>query len=287
MIYNDFLKQLKKTIDNKFSEMQSIYNFDKGSEFESAICEILRLILPDKFGICRGFVVPKLGNTVGDDIIIYDKQRFPLLRLLSKDDLSRKQYIPVEAVYCYIEAKHTLHISSDINDGQSLQKACKQVGDVKRLYREPRLPEQVHPYFNSNVSMGDRPDWPKNLNPIFGMIFARNIKSKKTDKLNLSCDGVVPAMRGYNFGKVNYAPDLIVAGDSNVLAPSVTTNGHPKFHSPFCVEGVTNELRNFKSNGIAYAISMCILLYALDTMQLGRMPWPEIIYDGLRSVEKL
>lgn len=283
MIYNDFLPKLADAISNKFSEMQSTYNYEKGGELEMALCDILRLVLPEKFGVCTGFIVPKVGSPVGDDIIIYDKQRFPLLRLLSKDNNSRKQYVPVEAVYCYIEAKHTLHISGDLQNGQSLTKACKQVADVKRLYREPRIPEQVHPYFNSDISMGERPDWPKNLNPLFGMIFARHVKSKKGDTDYLQREEVLPALVGFNFGNKRYAPDLIVAGDCNIIAPSVTFEGKHEFHSPFCVEGVTDELRIFRSNGLGFAISICILLYALDTMKLGRMPWAEILYDGLKN----
>lgn len=284
MIYNDFLQDLKKAIDYKFNQMKSTYNFEKGDELEDALCDILRMVLPEKFGVCRGFIVPKEGRVVGDDIIIYDKQRFPLLRLLSKDDDSRKQYVPVEAVYCYIEVKHTLHINGCEKDGQSLKKACKQVADVKRLSREPRLPEQVHPYFNSNLSMGERPDWPKNLNPLFGMIFARNVKNKKSNKTYLQSDKVSQALHGFNFGDEKFAPDLVVVGDSNFLAPSVSVNGNHEYHSPFCVEGVTDKLSNFNSNGLAFAISICIILYALETMELGRMPWADIIHDGINEI---
>jgi hypothetical protein len=283
MIYNNFLLKLKTAIENKFSEMQSTYNFELGEEFESAICDILSMLLPEKFGVCRGFIVPKTGNPVGDDIIIYDRQRFPLLRFLSKDDPSKKQYVPLEAVYCYIEAKHTMHFSGNIKDGQSLQKALNQIIDVKKLPRDPRMPEQIHPYFSSNVSMGERKDWPKNLNPIFGMIFARYVKNKKGDSDVIKSDEVSPLLVGYNFGNIRYAPDLVVAGDSNIIAPSITVNGNHEFHSPFSIKDVTDELRIFQSEKLAFAISICILLYALDTMALGIMPWPEIIYDGLTN----
>ena len=43
-----------------------------------------------------------------DDIIIYERNRFPLLRLINESDFCRKQQVPVESVYAYIEAKHSL-----------------------------------------------------------------------------------------------------------------------------------------------------------------------------------
>ena len=94
------------------------YSFDYGPEFEIAVCEVLRIALPDRFGVARGYVVSADGSFAGDDIIIYEKARFPTLGLRGKDSYLKKEYIPAEAVYCYIEAKHTLHIESPDTDAK-------------------------------------------------------------------------------------------------------------------------------------------------------------------------
>lgn len=104
-MYKNLIDRISDRAEAIFSEIESIYNFDKGDEFEIAVCKLLMAILPEKFGVCRGHVITKNDEVAGDDIIIYDKHNFPLLRLLDEDNLWRKQYVPVEAVYCYIEAK--------------------------------------------------------------------------------------------------------------------------------------------------------------------------------------
>jgi len=87
--------------------MHAVHNFDYGDEFEIALCEVLRTILPGRAAVCRGYVIAQDGRMAGDDIIVFDATRFPVLRALG-DDLSRKEKVPAEAVLAYIEAKHTL-----------------------------------------------------------------------------------------------------------------------------------------------------------------------------------
>lgn len=280
MRYRNYLENLAKAFSYRFEQIATHYNFDNGGEFEIALCHILREILPQKYGICRGFVVPTEGDSAGDDIIIFDSERFPSLRLLPQGNYDRKQDIPVEGVYGYIEAKHTLHINEEISDGQSLLKACAQVTSVKRIYREPVLPDQLHPYFKSNISFGERLDWPKNINPIFGMIFARRVKRYKKDKELLSAAEATKALVGANLGNQKPPPDLIIAGESNLVIPCVQTPQGPIMHSPFYIEGTTASLQVMPSKDLAFATGICILLYALDTIQLGRMPWEYIINDG-------
>jgi hypothetical protein len=70
----------------------------------------------------------------GDDIIVFDTTRSPVLRALG-NYLSRKEKVPAEAVLAYIEAKHTLSIHGE--GGQSLQKATEQTAAVKALPRVP------------------------------------------------------------------------------------------------------------------------------------------------------
>ena len=97
---------------------------------------LLRIILPSQFGICRGFVVAQDGERAGDDTIIFDRVRFPTLAMRGQDDFSWKEYIPIEAVFGYLEAKYTLNLDGD--DGQSLAKSTRQVAAVKPLYNRRR-----------------------------------------------------------------------------------------------------------------------------------------------------
>jgi hypothetical protein len=102
-LYDNFLPRLQNKIETFFASIKANYNFDLGDEFEIQICKLLRLFLPSKYGVCRGFVVNRYGDKAGDDIIIFNQERFPTLRLLPKDDFSLKEEIPIEADYAYFE----------------------------------------------------------------------------------------------------------------------------------------------------------------------------------------
>ncbi len=49
-------------------------NIDRGEEFELALCQVLRTAIPQKYGICRGFVVNRAGDVAGDDTVIFGLQ---------------------------------------------------------------------------------------------------------------------------------------------------------------------------------------------------------------------
>ncbi|MDO4807007.1 MAG: hypothetical protein Q4A07_07155, partial [Coriobacteriales bacterium] len=121
--YGNVVESISDEFDRQLDSISVEYGFDYGVEFEIAVCEALRRILPRKYGVCRGFVVDKRGNVAGDDIIVYDADSFPNLRFEgNREDLARKARIPVDAVYAYIEAKHSL-------TSETLAKAIKQVID--------------------------------------------------------------------------------------------------------------------------------------------------------------
>ena len=281
MKYRGYLRSLAAAFQHQFEEISTHHNFDLGDEFEIALCTVLRKVLPQKYGICRGFVVPAEGDSAGDDIIIYDHERFPTLRLLLDEGYTRKQDVPVEAVYAYIEAKHTLHTAGDAADAQSLLNACSQVSAVKRIPREPRPPENIYPYFRSDASFGTRPSWPRDLNPAFGAVFARQVKSGRKGA-TLGPSEATKALVGACMGNQKPPPDLIVAGDSNLIIPCVDTPQGPIMHSPFYVQGTTASLQVMPCRDLAFAAGICILLYALDTQQLGSMPWANIINDSFK-----
>lgn len=78
--YDGYIERLARKVDARLQDIESIFNFDLGDEFEVAICALLEDILPAKYGVCRGFVVAKNGDKAGDDLIIYDKMSSPTLR---------------------------------------------------------------------------------------------------------------------------------------------------------------------------------------------------------------
>lgn len=180
-IYNDIIQHLSNAFSLEISKIEAVYNFDYGDEFEIAICKVLRRFLPNKYGICRGFVIDKMGNSAGDDIIIYDQELFPTLRVLDQEEeFVKKNQIPVEAVYAYIEAKYTLN-------SKSLIKAFKQVNDVKRLCYSRELLAADKNFNGKHIFNNDyskKHAWePIILNPVYGMIISSNctnINNKNT-----------------------------------------------------------------------------------------------------------
>jgi len=124
MAYDTFLRNLSQRIESRLGQIEVEYNFDNGTEFEVALCGLLRQLLPAKYGVCRGFAVAADGSKAGDDILIYDRERFSTLRLLEHGQFGIKEQIPIEAIYAYIEVKHTLYIEASTSgeDGQNLAK---------------------------------------------------------------------------------------------------------------------------------------------------------------------
>ncbi len=70
------------------------------------MCHLLSDFLPEKFCVFKGGVVIESGKTAGDDLIIFDKLSFPMLKPIYGNNFSIKQQIPIEAVYSYIECKN-------------------------------------------------------------------------------------------------------------------------------------------------------------------------------------
>ena len=99
MAYSDYLSDFARRFATKFDEIAAHHNMELGDEFEIAVCEALRIVLPNRFGVCRGFIVNNAGAKAGDDIIIvFDREGYPTLRLLPQDTFGRLEDIPAEAV---------------------------------------------------------------------------------------------------------------------------------------------------------------------------------------------
>lgn len=283
MKYDGFLNTISLKFNSLFSEISVGYNFDYGDEFEIALCKTLRVLLPSKYGICRGFVVTLDGNRAGDDIIIFDCENFPTLRLLEDNAYAQKQQIPIEAVYAYIEAKHCLNLDGD--DGQSLSKALKQVSDIKALKREKVALCKIDNMLTLHGYKANCQEyWPNYRNPMYTAIIAREVRQKKTSKKLMDSAELFSNLNvGLNILSASYLfnpdiiiPDLIIAGEDIVCLPAVNT----QIESPFFIPK-TSRLAPLNTNKLSFGIGISSMLYAFDYIKLGEIHWPTVIADGL------
>lgn len=279
--YDGFIKNVANSFDQVLSEIEAVHNFEFGSEFEVAICKTLRRVLPHRFGICRGYVVNRDGELAGDDIVIYDRIRFPTSRLLG-EDFSRKEKVPIEAVFAYIEAKHTLQLEG--KSDSSLTKALLQTANVKVLcdQRKPRALGQIAHNINLRTGFNvlNEPGWPDKRNPMYTMILARQVRMRDSEPVLLKADQIDAGLVGRSLA-VYPLPDLIVAGRSNISIPvAKLEDGTLTILSPFSLKTGT-DLTCFVVDGVAFGVALSHMLWALDYIELGTMPWIRILGDGL------
>jgi hypothetical protein len=288
LLYDNFVRKIAQSFDQALSEIEAVYNFEFGDEFEIAICRTLRRVLPRRFGICRGYVVNENGECAGDDIVIYERIRFPTARLLT-EDYSRKEKVPIEAVFAYIEAKHTLQLEGD--GGNSLRKALCQVGSVKRLcdQRTPVPLSQVTQHINLGfLDVSRQTGWPSKLNPVYTAIISRQVRLRQSDSVVKDSVQIHNSLVDLSLKIDGFPlPDLIVFGTSNIALPVVKMNDNKQeIRSPFCLEtGSAFVCRTI--DGIAFGVALAHLLWALDSIELGSMPWAQILANSLGIPLKL
>lgn len=213
MLYDNYVREISNRFEQALARIKIEHNFEYDSEFEIAICKTLRAVLPQKFGICRGYVVSALGEKAGDDIIIYDRMRFPTLRALETDDFASKEQVPIEAVYAYIEAKHSICIHGD--GGTSFQKAINQVSAVKVLCdRRESVPllEKDLPQTIDGMPSG----WPEIRNPAYGVIICRHLRLKEGGPILEDPKEILRHFISAEFSTL-LAPDFCVFGKSNMF----------------------------------------------------------------------
>ena len=277
-MYRDLVGRLAKIVSAELLKLEAIYNFDLGDEFEVALCKILRQALPDRYGVCRGHVVTKDNKTAGDDIIIYDREGSPTLRMLPNGDFSIKEFIPVDSVYAYIEAKHTLHWGGDSN--QSVIKAAKQVEAVKSLNRAPRSHYKITDNLTLEpglltLDVGGL-EHPEIQNPLVGCIFARYVHwgGKKRSASELMNPPQI------DFGIVKERqPEIIVAGNDMIGLPAAKVGEQTNL---YLFRGTKESmLRLYITEGRALALGVISLLHAIDTIRLNRLNWAPIISEQL------
>lgn len=251
------------------------------TNFEIAICRTLRQILPLKFGICRGFAINAEGKTAGDDILIYDRMRFPTVRSLDQDDFAKKERVPIEAILAYIEAKHTFQLDGD--GPSTLEHASEQATRVKNLCNERcRVPpSQITSTVDVQGFMPLKsPDgFPRFRNPMFSMIFARQIRLEKNGEIVTKSSKIHDGLIGRGIGSIP-RPDLVVAGANNIILPSVKRDGKTHILSPFYLEDEGILLAK-TVDGLAFGIAIINLLAALDFIELGNLPWSQLLAESI------
>jgi len=281
-LYNNFVKKLSERFKEQLGKIEVGYNFDYGSEFEIALCRLLSSALPQKFGVCRGFVVEASGQMAGDDIILYAQDRFPTLRQGLGLDFSVKEQIPIEAAYAYIEAKHTLVLKGD--GPSSLQKAVKQVAEVKELCarRKPVELSSFDPYVKNLIEVNPSLEY-QIRNPMYGVILARQVRLEGKSEIMSNPDEVDVMIKEDLQNLVlnkYYAPDLIVAGNNNIVAPAAMRPDGLCTYSQFFSEGKIFGSRIVPD--IAFGIGLVCFFFALDWIRLGTLPWAQVFSDALQ-----
>jgi hypothetical protein len=268
-LYNDYVRDVSNRFSAELDRIKTVHNFELGDEFETAICKLLRRVLPQKYGVCRGFVVSEYGDTAGDDIIIYDRMRFPTLRSLDAEEASLKEHVPIEAVYAYIEAKHSLCVKGD--GRSSFQHALNQVSRVKMLL-DRRRPLEIQ-------ASASHPCLPKIANPSYGAIFCRHVRATEKGKIIEDPAEIVGLLDEAKLGLLS-APDYCVLGANVLLLPTFATEdkGQIAIPSPFLLLEQST-MNPVQMDGVGFGAGLSFLLWALDWIQLGQMPWPKILGD--------
>lgn len=278
--YDDLITRISQRFDSALKEIDAEFNFDLGPEFEIAICKLLQRVLPTKYGICRGFAVNELGETAGDDIFIFERIRFPTVRSLNSEDYSQKEKVPIDAVLAYIEAKNTLQLGGK-GEG-TLTKAASQAAKVKSLVNQRK---RIAPHTISNRTSLPK-EWnfevpegyPDFRNPMYTMIFGRRVRIEGERNVATNADVIHAALQ--RPVEAVPTPDIIVAGPNNAVVPSIFRDDRHEIKSPFFLES-EGSLISLRINGYGFGIAVAHLLWALDSIELGTMPWGKIVAEGL------
>jgi hypothetical protein len=281
MYYKSIIENISKRFQAKLAEIEVVYNFDHGDEFEIALCEVLQEFLPSRFGICRGFIINGNARSEGDDLIIYDKNNYSPVRALDQGDYSRKQKIPVEAVYCYIEAKNTIYLEG--NDRNTLKKTLEQQNKVRDILESREKTELTG--FRLSVAVASVDDgWPKYKNPPFTIIWAKNVKkdNQKNSK-NLDHKQIYNILVNSSL-ETNAQTDLMVLG-SETLGLPVKFNGNKSIYtSPFFLNDKSVNITGLEY-GSSFGVAIAVLNQAFEWMQLKPIQWSKVIDDVLSSPE--
>ncbi len=279
-MYKDAIGRLARLVEAELLRLEAVYNFEHGSEFEIALCRLLRSALPSRYGICRGYIITSDNQTAGDDIVIFDRDGSPTLRMLEQDDYSRKEYVPVEAAYAYIEAKHTVYL--DGGEDASISRACSQVASVKSLPRASRPHEQITDDLRLDSSfmrleIGGLYH-PKIQNPMVGAIFSRYVAWGKQRREANELHNRPEIILGV---QVALQPDLLVLGNDMIGLPAKRDG---KFINLTLFRGTTDDtIHLFVVKSRAISLGIVSLIYTLESIRLNKIDWAPVIIEQLNN----
>ena len=284
LMYGGFVETLALRFEQELQRISAEFNFDLGDEFEIACCSVLRSALPERFGVCRGFVVNRMGEAFGDDIIIFDRMMFPLLRANGQPDFGRKERVPIEAVYAYIECKHTIYLGES-DCASSLKRASNQVAKVKECCskRNKMAYAQTDPYVHRTSEAGVGPRWmPRVRNPPFGMVFSRRVALEgERHPCNDSAAIHNALLTGNELENSQFLVDVIIAGPHNTMNASYIGDDGRHQHCLFMIPEERCSFSVFHVPYLAFGIGIAHLLAALDWIRLGCMPLEFVLSEAL------
>ncbi|MBX7133992.1 MAG: hypothetical protein K1X67_15070 [Fimbriimonadaceae bacterium] len=285
-LYDGWVRDLAKRFDHKLRERRVTRNTEGGDEFEIAICEQLREILPTGIGVCRGYIVDMYGGKAGDDVIVYDAAHVPTLRGLG-GDLHKKDYVPAESVLAYIEAKQTLYIKPKQNQtGQSIAKACSQVANIKALKRAYTSRFDLNTKLREQFGIKTPPGYPERGNPWYASIFATRVALTSGEILGkqrpttMSIDACVAPLPDDHLAR----PDTLVCPQLFVAPVFLDKEANIRHLRPFTTES-TMTLAS-ESSGIGFGLGFVHLLWAIGQIKLGTAQWLHAMHQELIASEK-
>ncbi len=122
-------RQLNRRLESRVVDADTInHNLETGLGAENVLREMLRDVLPRRFGVAKGKVTNAAGELSNHlDVIVYDALNYPALFLDENDN----QILPVESVVAVIEVKRRSNATSFRRAFDTLASASKVVGSRK------------------------------------------------------------------------------------------------------------------------------------------------------------
>lgn len=123
-------REISSDLDNGFRKRARLisHSNESGEASEAALREILRLYLPKRCGVDKGFVIDSNTTDINEsnqiDVVIYDKNYTPVFEIVDG-----KRYFPCETVLAVGEVK------SSIDSVSKLKDSFNKIESVKSLNR--------------------------------------------------------------------------------------------------------------------------------------------------------
>lgn len=169
-------------------------------------------------------------------------------------------------------------------NNDSYLKAIKQTQEVKKLCnRRPKIDlGKIDPY-TPPIECKPVLEYPNYRNPIFTAIFARKVKNNSNpsnEEKKIFLNSLKPTFQEKN------NPDLIIAGNSNLLIPSIEYSFQFDEYkgrvTTFLLEDSKYNYLSVSKNDIAYGAGFLCLMSAISWIRLGFFPYHKVLNDALK-----